>query len=131
MSLPMKDLVLLDIDLLQIRSAILRWKKNEELAHQFDVDRLKDHFEYWEKFVQQEWQGWDESEYDHDLGCRYWIQVAIEYSSVETKMALEKLVMPIDNQFQVKMQPLPNPKLVDYGILHHHPYFWEIDTIFC
>ena len=127
----MKDFTLPNADLHQIRSAIVRWKRNEELAHQFDANRLRLHFEYWEKFVQQEWQGWDESEYDHDLGCRYWIQVSIEYSSVERKMALEKLVIPIDNQFQVKMQPLPNPKLVDYGILHHHPYFWEINTIFC
>ena len=127
----MKDFTLPNADLHQIRSAIVRWKRNEELAHQFDANRLRLHFGYWEKFVQQEWQGWDESEYDHDLGCRYWIQFSIEYSSVERKMALEKLVMPIDNQFQVKMQPLPNPKLVDYGILHHHPYFWEINTIFC
>ena len=79
-------------DLEAIRGAILRWGKSPAIARAFDGGRLQVHMERWLALVETDWSRWDISEYDHDIGCRTWIQIAIEFSSATTREQLEKAV---------------------------------------
>jgi hypothetical protein len=75
-------------DLESIRDAIRKWGKPSRVADEYEGARLYDQLCAWAQFVDTDWADWDQSEYDHDIGCRYWIQVAIEHSSSATATRL-------------------------------------------
>ena len=66
-------------DLNSIREAIRDWGKPNDCIEGYTGAQLYRHFEWWEQFVTTDWAGWDISEYGHDIGCRHWIQLAIEH----------------------------------------------------
>ena len=92
---------------------------------------LQKYFECWERFVHFHWdEDWID-EYDQDMGCRYGIQIAIEYATPETREKLEAAVKPLDDVFKQRMKPstfmaerIPPPP-----ILKGRPYFWEMNAI--
>jgi hypothetical protein len=116
-------------DLQQIRSAIRKWGKAENVCSDFNGARLYNHFETWSDFVEMNWADWDVAEYDHDIGCRYWIQVSIEHSTTKTQLALESAVAETDSKFKAKMNTAKRPNISKVSILSKHPYFWETQTI--
>lgn len=95
----------------------------------FTGAELHRHFESWEQFVDTNWVDWDSSEYDHDIGCRFWIQVAIEHSCPATRTVLEQQVAPVDAVFQSRMRPAKRPDIREGTPLSQHPYFWESHTV--
>jgi hypothetical protein len=116
-----------DIDL--IRSAIKQWGKDEKVVSAFDGAKLHDYFEKWEIFVDSDWEAWDPSEYDHDVGCRYFIQICIEKSCSETRTILEREVQPLDDEFKGKMKPRKYSVKKIGAPFKEGPYFWELHTI--
>lgn len=100
-----------------------------DIAEGFNGARLYDHFEGWETFVETDWLDWDVSEYDHDLKCRFWIQLAIERSCPATRAVLEQQVAPLDARFQEVMRPTKSRHGMNRLPLSGHPYFWETHTI--
>ena len=118
-------------DLAKMRDAIRQWKADPEISENFNGGTLYDHFQRWQKFVDTDWEGWDISEYNHDIGCRAWIQLAIENSTVETAMSLENEVSRIDDKFKVSMKPFQKEWLPVHlkKPFKHGPYFWETHTI--
>jgi hypothetical protein len=116
-------------DLRSIREAIRRWGKPAECIEGFTGVELYRHFERWDQFVKTDWANWDRSEYNHDIGCRYWIRVAIEYSCPATRNILEQQIAPIDAQFQSHMKLIKRQSVLDCVPLSQHPYFWESHTI--
>jgi hypothetical protein len=116
-------------DLYAIRDAIRHWGKPSDYVDGFTGAELYRHFERWKQFVSTDWSRWDISEYDHDIGCRYWIQVAIEHSSPATRSVLERQVASLDAQFQTQMRPAKRPGILDCAPLGERPYFWETHTL--
>ena len=116
-------------DLRSIRDAIRLWGKPTDCVERFTGAELYKHFERWQQFVDTNWSDWDLSEYGHDIGCRYWIQVAIEHSSPATRSVLERQVTPIDAQFRANMKPAKRPRIELAGPLSGRPYFWETNTL--
>jgi hypothetical protein len=116
-------------DLHTIREAIRQWGMPQTYIDGFTDAVLYRHFERWEQFVNIDWSEWDWSEYSHDIGCRFWIQVAIEHSSLDTRIVLEQQVAPLDAIFQSRMRPLKRPNVLGCISLSHHPYFWESHTL--
>jgi hypothetical protein len=121
--------VLTSDDLHSIREAIHRWGKPAGCIEGFTGAELYRHFEMWEQFVDANWAGWDRSEYDHDIGCRFWIQLAIECSCPATRAVLEQQVAPVDARFQMQMRPAKRPNILECVPLSGHPYFWESHTV--
>ncbi|MBK7897254.1 MAG: hypothetical protein IPJ90_20680 [Anaerolineaceae bacterium] len=93
-------------DILSIRQALKNWGKSEGIINAFNELKLQEYYEAWETFVNTDWDNWDVSEYDHDIGCRYFIQIVIENSSTKTKKFLEEMIKPIDNVFKMNMRPV-------------------------
>ena len=118
-------------DLANIRTALRSWKADPNIALNFDGSSLYDHFQCWEQFVDTNWEGWDISEYMHDIGCRAWIQLAIENSTTETAALLEQKVKTIDARFKNKMKPFQERWISFYlkEPFKNGPYFWETHTI--
>lgn len=100
-----------------------------EVAADFNGARLYEEFEAWEGFVDTDWSQWDSSEYDNDIACRFWIQLAIERSSPATRAVLEQQVEPLDERFRAVMKPARSRSGWDRLPLSGHPYFWETHTI--
>ena len=118
-------------DLDEIRAAIQQWKADSEIAEKFDGGTLYNHYERWLQFVETDWEGWDISEYEHDIGCRAWIQLAIENSTPKTAILLENEVSKIDEKFKKKMKPFQKNWVSSYlkSPFKDGPYFWETNTI--
>lgn len=116
-------------DLHSIQGALRCWGKPSDCIEGFTGVELYRHFERWDEFVTTNWDDWDLSEYLHDIGCRYWIQVAIEHSCPETRSVLEQQVDPLDTAFRARMKPTRHPNVLDSVPLSEHPYFWETHTI--
>lgn len=113
-----------------IRQAIHDWGKPGELADGFNGGKLYEYFERWENFVSTDWTNWDSSEYNHDIGCRVWIQVAIEHASPETRSDLERAVKPLDDRFKAHMAPATSRGMQRSAApLSAGPYFWDTHTI--
>ena len=115
-------------DLYQIREAIRRWGKPAELVHEYGEAPLSRSFGQWEKFVTTDWDEDLWPEYNHDIGCRTWIQVAIEHATQQTRERLEALVRPLDDAFRRKMRPL-EISTSRSAPLRKAAYFWETHTI--
>jgi hypothetical protein len=81
------------------------WGKAQDVIHEFNGARLHDHYEMWAQFIDTDWENWNISEYHHDIGCRYWIQLAIEHSTSQTRSSLEQAVQPLDERFKARMKP--------------------------
>ena len=120
---------LLAADLANIRQALRSWGKPYEVVDSFSGATLYNHFERWQAFVDLDWAGSDVSEYDHDLVCRAWIQIAIEHSSATTREALERAVLPLDARFKARMAPTKTPRNLESAPLLHQPYFWQSNTL--
>jgi hypothetical protein len=116
-------------DLLAIRGAIARWKNDQSIVDQFSGAFLYGKFDAWREFVDTEWGDWDISEYDHDIGCRYWIQLAIENSAPRTADTLQSCVKADDGKFMKIMRPKVKPKVFQISAFRGQPYFWEVNTI--
>ena len=116
-------------DLDSIRAAVQAWGKPQDVVDAFNGARLHDHFERCALVVDTDSPDWDISEYDHDLGCRVWIQVAIEHSSPKTRSLLEDVVRPLDDAFKRKMRPSWRRHRTPEAPLSEGPYFWETHTI--
>ena len=115
-------------DLEAIRGAIRKWGKPSSVVDEYAGARLYDEFCAWAQFVDTDWEAWDQSEYNHDIGCRSWIQLAIEYSSSATAIRLEAAVAPIDARFKSRMRPARR-MIERTPVLQGHPYFWETHTL--
>lgn len=115
-------------DLEAIRDAIRKWGHPSSVADEYAGARLYDELCAWAQFVDTEWATWDQSEYNHDIACRSWIQLAIEYSSSATATRLEAAVAPIDALFKSRMRPARRT-IERTSVLHGHPYFWETHTL--
>jgi hypothetical protein len=113
-----------------IRTALQAWGKPANIVGEFDGARLHNYYEQWAQFVQTDWSHWDISEYDHDIGCRYWIQIAIEHATPQTRVVLEQTILPIDETFIAQMRPCEFRQYSAREPLSNHPYFWEINTIY-
>ena len=122
------DYSILPEDLDRIRGALTAWK-GADLAQAFWGDRVADYAEAWSQFVETDWSEWDPSEYDHDLGCRYWLQVFIEHSAPSTRSRLERAIQSTDAAFQTRMRPAARVPASRVPVLHEHPYFWETHTL--
>ena len=118
-------------DLIKIRDAIRQWKGDPEIAGKFNGGDLYNHYEQWQQFVDSDWEGWDISEYDHDIGCRAWLQLAIENATSKTATLLHKEVTEIDEIFLERMRPFQKQWLSPYlkAPFKNGPYFWETHTI--
>ena len=116
-------------DLNSIRDALRCWGKSSDCIEGFTGAELYRHFERWDEFVTTNWNDWDLSEYLHDIGCRYWIQVAIEHSYSETQSVLKRQIEPLDVAFRGRMKPASRPNVSDSVPLSKRPYFWETHTI--
>ena len=116
-------------DLELIRRAIRAWGKPADVAEQFDGAALYGHYERWEQFVETDWANGDITEYDHDIGCRTWIQVAIEHSTPLTAVRLRRAVQPVDDAFQVQMKPCREVQPRRVTVLREDTYFWQTHTI--
>lgn len=125
------DFEIVSDDLTKIRAAIRQWKADPEISETFNGSALYDHFQRWQQFVDSDWEGWDISEYDHDIGCRAWIQLAIENSTPRTASCLEKEVSKIDDKFKKKMNPFKKEWISPHlkSPFKNGPYFWETYTI--
>jgi hypothetical protein len=119
---------LTETDLHQIREAVRHWGKPAELVHEYSEALLSRHFGWWEEFVTTDWDEDSQSEYDHDIGCRTWIQVAIEHATPQTREQLEALVRPLDDAFRRRMRPTATQKSRSAPITEA-AYFWETHTI--
>lgn len=121
---------LTETDIISIRSALRLWGKSFQIVEGYDNAQINKHFELWARFVQSDWRDWDISEYDHDIGSRYWIQIAIDYSTPQTHNILEKAVQPIDEIFMAKMKPCAIQRQSSKMPQAGQPYFWETNTIY-
>jgi len=121
---------LTETDFVSIRSALRLWGKSNDIVEGYDNAQLNRHFEMWANFVQTDWRDWDISEYNHDIGCRYWIQIAIDYATPQTRNLLEKSVQPIDEIFKTKMKLCSNQQNSSKMPQSGQPYFWETNTIY-
>ena len=117
-------------DLKLIRRAISSWKPRFNNL-KFDGGALFNSIEGWKQFIDTDWETWDVAEYNHDLGCRYWIQIAIENATEETSQLLSKYLYPIDRLFILKMKPISkefnNQKIND--VFKQETYFWYTHSI--
>jgi hypothetical protein len=122
------DLSILPDDLERIRAAVTIWK-GPELGRAFSGTRVADYASAWSQFVDTDWAGWDRSEYDHDIGCRYWLQVILEHSAIPTRARLESAIRQSDQVFRTQMRPIARVPTWRVPVLGEHPYFWETHTI--
>ena len=123
-----RDFSILPEDLDRIRAAVAIWK-GAELARTFSGARVAHYAEAWSTFVETDWASWDRSEYDHDLGCRYWLQVILEHGDSSTRARLETAIRSSDDVFRARMRPQSRPEKAHVPVLCEHPYFWETHTI--
>ncbi|PKN22751.1 MAG: hypothetical protein CVU65_14815 [Deltaproteobacteria bacterium HGW-Deltaproteobacteria-22] len=125
---PQFDVEVTMYDLAAIRAAIRKWGKPAPVAESYTGLNLYHHLCGWSQFVDTDWVNWDQSEYNHDIGCRTWIQLAIEYSSAQTAARIRAAVAPVDDRFRGYMR---RAKRVTEAtpILRKHPYFWETHTL--
>ena len=93
------------------------------------VSQLHRHLSMWTEFVDRNWLDWDISEYDHDIGCRMWIQVALENSAPETALKICTVTRPPDDAFKRRMVPVRRLSSYHVPVLRWHPYFWETHTL--
>jgi hypothetical protein len=120
---------LLPEDIVDIRKGIRAWGKPDELAVNYDSKMLSWHLRLWARFVEQDWSGWDISEYSHDVGVRIWIQVAIEHCTPATRARIVEIVEPLDRKFMARMHPVKSYQFNEVPALSNQPYFWEVNAI--
>jgi hypothetical protein len=90
---------------------------------------LQKHLDCWKKVVTFPWDEDWQPEYDHDIGCRYWLQLAIEHATPVTRERLLTIVHPLDEMFKKRMRPSPRVMRASKGPFMEHPYFWETHTL--
>jgi len=117
-------------DLESIKRAIRLWGKSESIATEYSGALLHKQFEMWEHLIDSDWANWDISEYNHDIGCRAWIQIAIEHSGEKTKASLTSSVNPLDDLFKKSMKPIKIETWQTNKALAKQPYFWESHSIY-
>ena len=119
-------------DLAAIRKAITAWGKSADIVAGFGNSHLHKLFKTWQQLVTQDWSesGWDYSEYHHDIGSRYWIQLAIEHATPITRVQLEAAVAPLDALFKKRMKPSPMKRHAAEGPFRETTYFWDMHTIY-
>jgi hypothetical protein len=122
-------LVLTTEDAQLIRAALQQWGKSQEVIEAFFELGIGFYLKEWANFVYTDWAPYDISEYNHDIGVRYWIQLAIEHSTPETRAILEEAVTPLDECFRARAKPCRPKRYASPGSFSGHPYFWETSTI--
>jgi hypothetical protein len=123
------DIYLTDKDVTLIQDAIHLWGKPADIVENYGEMLLRNHFLCWQKFVSFNWDEDWTAEYDHDLGCRYWIQLTIEYATLPTSEFLRLKVQPLDEIFKRRMKPIASSRKASPGPWKNGPYFWENNTI--
>ncbi len=116
-------------DLERIRDALRRWGKPRDVIENYSGSLLHQHLGAWKAFVETDWSNWDISEYHHDIGCRSWIQLAIENSEHNTADRIHQAAKVLDKLFRAKMSPAVESCRNTTPVLKSHPYFWETHTI--
>jgi hypothetical protein len=116
-------------DLELIRASLKRSAVGDAIIASFTGSALHDEFEAWDSVVTADWDGCDFSEYDHDIGCRYFIQLAIEHSSPQSASRLAQAVESLDAKFRARMRPCRERITRVHLELKGHPYFWESNSI--
>jgi len=71
---------------------------------------------------------WDISEYDHELGCRYWLQLIMENVGADSRARILSELDPLDQIFKSKMKPF-DKSIFRMQVFKAQPYFWETNTI--
>jgi hypothetical protein len=120
---------LTETDLRQIREAVRRWGKGPDIVSRYGDEMLGMHFDMWEAMVGDEWPADLYPEYHHDIGCRTWIQVAIEHATPRTRDRLADLVRPLDDVFKRRMWPWDGQSARSGAPLTEAAYFWDTHTI--
>ncbi len=92
------DLSILPDDLERIRTAVTIWK-SPGAGQAFWGARVADYATSWAQFVDTDWSSWDPSEYNHDIGCRHWLQVVLEHCAAPTRARLESEIRSTDLVF--------------------------------
>ena len=116
-------------DLERIRDALRRWGKPCDVIENYCGSLLHQHLIAWQEFAETDWSKWDISEYHHDIGCRFWIQLAIENSEPNTADQIHQAAKVSDELFRAKMSPAVESCRSSTTVLRSHPYFWETHTI--
>jgi hypothetical protein len=117
-------------DLGAIQPVVESWMPGHGDA--FTEQFLDDQLLAWETFVNTRWYSDLDFEYNHDIGVRYWIQVAIEHATPETSDTIAEAVQPADDTFQKRMVLTDEPELhasSRQDVFKRKAYFWELFTI--
>ena len=122
------DLSILPDDLERIRTAVTIWK-SPGAGQAFWGARVADYATSWAQFVDTDWSSWDPSEYNHDIGCRHWLQVVLEHCAAPTRARLESEIRSTDLVFHSRMRPIARAATCQIPVLAEYPYFWETHTI--
>lgn len=128
---PSLDLSLSTGDIVLVQDAMKKGGIPQYVVEQFGETMLRQDFEWWDRFVHFPWSEDWEDEYDHDIGSRYGIQIAIEYATPATREKLQAAVKPLDEIFKQRMKPstFMEKRIPPPSILKGRPYFWETNAI--
>lgn len=116
-------------DVIAIQQSLRLWGKPEQVVESYNEATLQKHLVCWKKFVVFDWNEDWYDEYQHDIGCRYWIQLAIENASLETQFRLIDVITPLDEVFKSRMKPCPLRERASPDPFLEKSYFWETHTI--
>lgn len=118
-----------ETDIKNIREALRKWKKPEEVVKKYDDKYLGNQIEAWKKFVSMEWHTGMGSKYAVDVTVRYWLQVVIESATTASIDKIQKAIDPYDEMFKSKMIPQQTTVYAAQTPLRGSEYFWETHTI--
>lgn len=105
------------------------WDKPSPIVDNYGGGLLRTHLDCWREFVGFAWEAGSEDEYAHDIGVRYWLQIALEYSTPSTQARLQALLDPLDAEFKRRMIPAPLATYASSNPFMGRPYFWETHTL--
>ena len=118
-----------DDELSTIRNVIVAWGKSQAVANDFDGSKLHQLFDSWAEFVDTDWDGWDISEYNHDLGVRYWLQLVLENADFENSTSLQDALKPIDDRFIKAAHECGLLRSGNDSVFNEESYFWQNTSI--
>lgn len=121
-------LILSDADVEAFRRRVAEWKGNDG-ASRVDSSIATRHLARWQTFVATDWDEYDVSEYDHALGCRYWLELLVVAVHPDTAERVAVALAPSDATFRARMRPCRDRRIVAIPGLTGAPYFWETHAL--
>ena len=116
-------------ELSNIRNVILAWGKSQAIANDFDGSKLHELFDSWSEFIDTDWDRCDISEYNHDLGVRYWLQLVLENTASENSASLQEALQPIDDRFIKAAHECDLLRSGNDSVFNEESYFWQNSSI--